>query len=147
MKLKSSLPKHLAFLVRINIYLLIIFIAYSLLSVWSHTASPMVGAATIIILVPASLLLLSLHLVAYFTNSGIVFILLMIIYVFFTVSSVSSLVSADIESNYFVYFIFLLYEMAYSLTFAYSSYFLFRLKGKSRNQRKVKSANKSVELT
>jgi len=147
MKLKSSLPKQLAFLVRVNVYLLIIFIAYSLLSVWSHTASPVVGAATMIILFPACLILLSLNLVAYFTNSGILFILLTIIYVFFTVSSVSSSASGHIESNYLVGYVFILYEMAYSLLFAYSSYYSFRFKSKSRNQREVKNANNRVNLS
>ena len=147
MKLKSYLPANLAFLVRVNAYLLTIFIAYSLISILSHTASPMVGAATIIILVPASLLLLSLNLIAYFTNSGILFILMTIIYLFFTVSSVFYSASAHIESNYLVGYIFILYEMAYSLIFAYASYYSFRFKGKSRKQREIKSANKSVELT
>ena len=134
MKLTSSLPKPLAFLVRISIYFLIIFIAYSLLSVWSHTVSPIIGAATIVVLVPACLLLLILHLVAYFTNSTILYILLTIIYVYFTVSSVSSSISGDMGSNYIASATFLFYEIAYSLIFAYSSYFAYRLKGKSRNQ-------------
>ena len=94
----------------------------------------MIGAAIMVLLVPACLLLLILHLVAYFTNSSILYILLTIIYVYFTVSSVSSSINGDIESNYFASGTFLLYEVAYSLIFAYSSYFAYRLKGKSRNQ-------------
>jgi hypothetical protein len=134
MKLTSFLSKQLAFFVRISIYLVIIFIAHALLSGWSHSVSPMVGAATLGLLVPACLLLLILQLVAYFTNSGILYILLTTIYVFFTVSVLSNLVSGDIEGFGFTTGTFLLYVMAYSLIFAYSSYFIFRLKGKSGKQ-------------
>ena len=130
MKLRSFLPKHLAFSVRISIYLVIIFIAHSLLSVWSHTVSGVVGAATIGLLVPLCLLLLILQLIAYFINSVILFVLLTIIYVFFTFSILSNLISGDIESFGLTTGAFLLYMMACSLIFAYSSYFIYDLKGK-----------------
>ena len=126
MKFSSRLPKHLAFLVRINIYILIIFVAFSLLSVWSQMVSPLIGAATMAVLVPAALLLLILHFAAYFANIGILYIVLTIGYGYFTVSSISSLISGDIEDKYFAFGIFLLYEVTYSLIFAYSAYLSFR---------------------
>jgi len=129
MKFSSSLPKHLALLIRINIYILIIFVAYSLLSVWSHTVSPILGAATMAVLVPATSLLLILHFAAYFINSGILYIMLTIGYGYFTVSSISSLIRGNIEDNYFAFGIFLLYEVVYSLIFTYSAYLSFRLNG------------------
>ena len=136
MKIKSLLPNYLAFFVRISIYALFIYIVYILLLLWSHTLTGVMGAAAILFL-PIFLCVLILHLGAYLANSGVLYVLLAIIYGFHLISSLLSLAGGDIDIRGFVpMFVFIFYDLAFIFVFTYSAYYLFALKYKSSVQRR-----------